>query len=97
MKTWKKNSLLIFLVIAISILPLIVMPDAEYGGADGEAEDMITELNPDYEPWFESFWEPPSGEIESLLFALQAAIGTGIITFYLGYMTGKKKETVVTR
>ncbi len=29
-------------------------------------------------------WEPPSGEIESLLFALQAAIGAGLVGFYFG-------------
>ncbi len=32
-----------------------------------------------------------SGEIESLLFALQAAIGAGVIGFGLGYLKGKKK------
>lgn len=96
MKLWKKNMLLLLLVVVISIAPLLLLPDAEYGGADGEAEDMIATLQPDYEPWFESFWEPPSGEIESLLFALQAAIGTGFIAYYIGYMVGKNKNQTVT-
>ncbi|AOT69114.1 energy-coupling factor ABC transporter substrate-binding protein [Geosporobacter ferrireducens] len=96
MKLGKKNMILLLMVVIISIIPLLILPDAEYGGADGEAEEMITMLQPDYEPWFEALWEPPSGEIESLLFALQAAIGTGIITYYLGYMAGKNKSKAVT-
>ena len=45
-----------------------------------------------YQPWFNSIWEPPSGEIESLLFALQAAIGAIIIGYVLGYYNGQAKE-----
>ena len=39
-----------------------------------------------------SIWEPPSGEIESLLFALQAAIGAGFIGYFIGYTRGKSKQ-----
>jgi cobalt/nickel transport protein len=42
----------------------------------------------DYKPWFSSIWEPPSGEIESLLFALKAALGAGFIGYYIGYVRG---------
>lgn len=87
----KKNIILLLLVVIIAITPLIINKNAEYGGADGEAEVLIQEINPDYEPWFNSIWEPPSGEIESLLFALQAAIGSGFIFFFVGYSIGKKK------
>ena len=59
--------------------------DSEFGGADGAAEDLIYESNPDYEPWFEPFWEPPGGETESLLFCLQGAIGALIIGWFFGY------------
>ena len=63
--------------------------DAEFAGADGLADEAISEINPDYEPWFSPIFEPKSGEIESLLFALQAAIGAGIIGFITGRMTKK--------
>ena len=89
----KKNWVYILLVICISIVPLLINPNAEYGGADGEAEEMILEIQPDYEPWFSSIWEPPSGEIESLLFALQAAIGAGFISYFFGYYMGKKSHS----
>jgi len=88
--------LLIAAIFILTVFPLIFVSGAEFGGADGEAEEMITVINPDYEPWFASFWEPPSGEIESLLFALQGALGAGFIFYYLGYKRGlhevKKKN-----
>lgn len=58
----------------------------EWGGADGQAEGVISDLTGGtYVPWFQSIYQPPSGEIESLLFALQAAIGSLIIGYFLGY------------
>ncbi|SCH90184.1 MULTISPECIES: energy-coupling factor ABC transporter substrate-binding protein [unclassified Romboutsia] len=85
----KLNWILLFLAIILIIIPLVLNPHAEYGGADGQAEEAITELSPNYEPWFTSFYEPPSGEIESLLFSTQAALGAGLIGYYLG---SKKKK-----
>ncbi|MGL5329179.1 MAG: energy-coupling factor ABC transporter substrate-binding protein [Peptostreptococcaceae bacterium] len=82
--TMKINLMLLLLAIGLIILPLILNPSAEYGGADGQAEELITEIAPEYEPWFTSFYEPPSGEIESLLFSTQAALGAGLIGYYLG-------------
>ena len=58
----------------------------EWSGADGQAENVISKLSGGtYKPWFESIYTPPSREIESLLFALQAAIGSLIIGYFLGY------------
>ncbi|AQS59193.1 energy-coupling factor ABC transporter substrate-binding protein [Desulforamulus ferrireducens] len=90
-KVFILNLLLLIMVIALAVTPVIMLQDAEFGGADGEAEKVISEIDPDYQPWFQPLWEPPSGEIESLLFALQAALGAGFICYYLGYMHGKRK------
>lgn len=87
----KKNLWLILIIVVIVLVPLIFMGGSEFGGADDQAEDVIGEIDPDYEPWFESLWEPPSGEIESLLFSLQVAIGAGTMGYILGMMKGKKK------
>jgi cobalt/nickel transport protein len=87
-----KNLLLIAIVIALAVSPILILKDAEFGGADGEAEQAIIEINSNYEPWFSPIFEPKSGEIESLLFALQAAIGAGVIAYVLGYMRGRKKR-----
>ncbi|EQK44663.1 MULTISPECIES: energy-coupling factor ABC transporter substrate-binding protein [Paraclostridium] len=91
-KTRNKNILLLILTVILIITPLILNSTAEYGGADGEAESLISEINPNYKPWFNSLYEPPSGEIESLLFSTQAAIGAGIIGYFLGYKKGKKDK-----
>lgn len=86
------NLLLIGGIILIVVLTLYFFPNADFMGADGLAEDYITESQPDYKPWFSNIWEPPSGEIESLLFSLQAAIGTGVVAYVIGYYKGKKKS-----
>lgn len=62
----------------------------EWSGADSQAEDVISDLTGGpYQPWYSSIYQPPSGEIESLLFALQAAIGSLIIGYFLGYYRGR--------
>lgn len=91
-KTRNKNLMLLVLTIILIITPLLLNSGAEYGGADGEAEGVITQINPDYKPWFSSLYEPPSGEIESLLFSTQAAIGAGFIGYYLGTKKGKNSK-----
>ncbi len=84
-KSTKKTNWILFLIaVGLIIAPLILNSKAEYGGADGEAEAIITEINPTYKPWVSSLYKPPSGEIESLLFSTQAAIGAGFIGYYLG-------------
>ena len=92
MKLWQKNLILVLLVVLIAAVPLWLCRDAEFGGADGLAEELIVETHPDYEPWFSPIFESASGEIESPLFALQAALGAGVIGFVLGRMTAKKPE-----
>lgn len=90
MRTSKKqgNWLLVLTVIALAALPPIFI-QGEYGGADGEAEEAIGTIQPDYEPWFGSLIELPSGEVESLLFSSQAAIGAGIIGYVIGLYRGR--------
>ncbi|MEA5515151.1 energy-coupling factor ABC transporter substrate-binding protein [Nodularia sp. UHCC 0506] len=82
------NWLLVLGVITLAVAPLIFIRDAEFNGADGEAEAAIIEVQPGYEPWFKPVFEPPSGEVESLLFTSQAAVGAGVI----GYVIGLYKE-----
>ncbi|MFA8436036.1 MAG: energy-coupling factor ABC transporter substrate-binding protein [Marinifilaceae bacterium] len=86
----KQNILLLLGVVLLIVLPLLFNGNAEYGGADGLAEEMIGQIDPGYQAWYSNIWEPPSGEIESLLFALQAAIGAGIVCYVIGYYKGKK-------
>jgi cobalt/nickel transport protein len=66
-------------------------PEGEgYAGADSTATGVISEIDPGYEPWFTPWFEPSSGEVESGLFALQAALGAGIFGFALGRISGRR-------
>ncbi len=84
-------AVLLLLCVVIAIVPLATISDSEFGGADGQAEEVIAEIAPDYEPWAESLLEPPGGETESLLFALQAAFGAGVIGLGFGYLMARSK------
>lgn len=97
-----QNILLLVAVVLMVALPLIYVqkPEPEPGrneveifaGADGQAKEMVTQIQPEYKPWFEPLLEPPSGEIESMLFALQAALGAGFIGYWLGTSVTRVKE-----
>lgn len=89
------NTLLLLAVAALAVLPLVLgLGDHKkepFAGADGEAETAITEIDPHYRPWFSPLYEPPSGEIESALFALQAALGAGVLAYYFGLRRGRRQ------
>ncbi|AIS51544.1 cobalt transport protein CbiN [Thermoanaerobacter kivui] len=85
-----KNLILGLLVILLIVFPLVTIKNAEFAGADDRATEAIAQVDKNYKPWFEPIWEPPSGEIESLLFALQAAIGAGFLGYYIGLVKGRK-------
>ena len=85
----RSTPLILGLVLLISLASLWIARTAPFQGADTVAVGAIREMRPGYEPWFESFWRPPSGEIESLLFAIQAALGAGLIGYYIGLAKGR--------
>lgn len=80
------------LLIALFALPLLLMPGAEFGGADDGAGEVIEEQSPGYQPWLQSLWEPPA-ETESMLFALQAAMGAIVIGYFIGYVKGSNAKS----
>ena len=88
----RKNLILTVLLVVIVVSPLLFLKNAKFTGSDDKAEEAITEIDSNYKPWFSPVWKPPSGEIESLLFSLQAAIGSGGVCYYLGYLKGKSKK-----
>lgn len=69
-------------------------PDAEFGGSDGvgaaTAAEMAGLTEDDFTPLIPQ-WEPPSGEIESLLFSFQGAIGGILLGLGFGYWMGIKR------
>ncbi|MHC5857323.1 energy-coupling factor ABC transporter substrate-binding protein [Nostoc sp.] len=86
------NWLLVVAVLALAVAPLIFVHGGEFAGSDDKAEKAITEIQPGYKPWFKSFFEPASDEIESLLFASQAALGAGVVGFAIGLYKGRSQQ-----
>lgn len=76
----------------VGVFPLIYTSQNEFTGTDQVAQEQILHNQPQYQPWLKPIWSPPGTEIESLLFALQAALGTGLVAYTLGYYNGKKLQ-----
>ncbi|MBK8803237.1 MAG: energy-coupling factor ABC transporter substrate-binding protein [Fibrobacteres bacterium] len=94
METKTKNILLVGGTVAMSVFALAFPRPATgepFGGSDDQACAAIAEIDPGYKPWFSSLWEPPSGEIESLIFGLQAASGAGVLCYALGFWRGRRR------
>lgn len=61
-----------------------------FAGTDSVVVEMMEKDGA--KPWFSPIFEPGSGEIESGLFALQAALGAGIVGFVFGNLRGRSVE-----
>jgi len=88
------NGLLAGIAVALAVVALaIARPGGSdaFGGSDEQARAAIAGIRPGYVPWCAPLWEPPSGEIESLLFGLQASFGTGALCYALGYWRGRRR------
>lgn len=73
-------------IVVIALVPLLIFQgsDNEFAGADAKATAKVERIAPDHEAWINPIWTPPGGETEGALFALQAAVGAGV----LGYVAG---------
>ena len=90
-----RSVLLLLLATTIVALP-VLLPGIEgsFSGTDDVASQAIEAARPGYERWTTPFWEPPSKEVESTLFALQAAFGAGILGYVLGRRHGSRRRDV---
>lgn len=92
----RTDFILLLLAVLVALAPLLLPLPQElaepFAGADAQAEALIVATHPDYQRWFEPLWEPPSGEIATLLFALQAALGGGLLGYYFGLRRGQSRR-----
>ncbi|RBY90349.1 energy-coupling factor ABC transporter substrate-binding protein [Blastococcus sp. TBT05-19] len=83
------TGLLVLAVIALFAVPLLVDGGtSEYGGTDAAVTEQLEADG--YTPWFDSLFSP-AGEVESGLFALQAALGAGVLGYVLGRLHGRRR------
>lgn len=95
----KKSAITLLLVLGIvAIVGAALVIDSgrstdgdRFVGSDSAATSQIEQDNPDYEPWFQSLYAPTSGEIESGLFALQAALGGIVLGYCVGALRGRRR------
>ncbi|MGE2836056.1 energy-coupling factor ABC transporter substrate-binding protein [Mycobacterium sp. SMC-4] len=64
--------------------------EESFVGTDTTAVTAIEGSHPDYTPWFEQVFAPPSAEVESGLFALQAALGAGVFGYAVGSLRRRR-------
>ena len=77
-------------LVLLFCIPFYTAPaDSEFGGTDSAVTDILQENGT--EPWFKPIAEPAGPEVESGLFAMQAALGSGIMFYCLGRMAGRRK------
>lgn len=88
----RTSVVLLVLAAVLCAAPLILPIKGDFVGTDDAASEAIEASHPGYERWTKPFWEPPSKEIESLLFALQAAFGAGIVGYALGRRHGSRRR-----
>ena len=83
------NWVLVLGVVLLAAVPLVMGSDTEFAGADGRAVERIDESG--YQPWFAPLFNP-SPEVASGLFALQAAIGGGVIGYVFGVARTRRRN-----
>lgn len=84
--------------IGLFLATTMMMPSAEFAGSDTVGSARISEITgipgDDFEPLVPQ-WAPPSGEIESALFALQAAIGGIVLGYVFGSWRAQRRHGVL--
>lgn len=88
----KKTVLWLSAAIAIVFLSLFIQRGAAFEGTDALALGVVADIDPNYTPWVQPFFVPPSSEIESLAFSLQATIGGGLLGCAAGYWAARRRE-----
>ena len=83
---------LVPVLLLLGVVALVAVPLATGGSFAGTDAVVTEQLSAEgHTPWFASLFSP-SPEVESGLFALQAALGGGVLGYVLGRLRGPRPE-----
>jgi len=100
-RKYKLELITLLAVLAFIVIFLYVSAGGshEFSGSDDVGSEKISELTghpvESFTPVIPQY-EPPSGEIESTLFALQASFGGLVLGLVFGYWLGQRKASQAT-
>jgi len=100
-QNYKLELITVVAVLAFVVVFLMVSAGGshEFSGSDDVGSQKIAELTghpvESFSPVIPQY-EPPSGEIESTLFALQASFGGLVLGLVFGYWFGQRKSSLTT-
>ena len=86
------NTWLLGGAVILSMAPVLIYQGKEFKATDSINITAIEQVNPSYKPWFEPVIKPSGGEVETFLFATQAAIGSGVVCYILGLYKGRTER-----
>ena len=86
------NTWLLGGAVILSMAPVLIYQGKEFKATDSINITAIEQVKPGYKPWFEPVIKPSGGEVETFLFATQAAIGSGVVCYILGLYKGRAER-----
>jgi cobalt/nickel transport protein len=86
------NAWLLGGAVLLSMAPVLMYQGKEFKATDSINVTAIEQVKPGYKPWFEPVIKPSGGEVETFLFATQAAIGSGVTCYILGLYKGRTER-----
>jgi len=79
----RRTTIMLLIIIGLIAFPLIFESKAVSApSSDDQGPTWI--LSTGYVPWIHPIWTPPNSDMEAGLFALQAALGAGIMGYIFG-------------
>jgi cobalt/nickel transport protein len=100
-RNYKLELITVLAILAFIVVFLFISAGGthEFSGSDDVGSQKISELTghpvESFKPLIPQY-EPPSGEIESTLFALQASFGGLVLGLVFGYWLGQRKSSSAT-
>jgi cobalt/nickel transport protein len=86
------NTWLLGGAVILSMAPVLMYQGKEFKATDSINITAIEQVKPGYKPWVEPVIKPSGGEVETFLFATQAAIGSGVVCYILGLYKGRTER-----